>query len=244
MDVVILKSRQPQDMLATAAALHMLALGFAYPDTGHKRMLMKVLARLERRSAALHTARLRRALAATSDCELQAEYGRLFMGSGACPLHETAYGDGRRIAGRAHELSDINGFYSAFSVEVSRRDPDLPDHVSAELEFYSMLLLKLAYAQTRRHNPGRAIILTAARRFLEQHLGRWVGALAAAVIEHSMLPFYRELAQALEQLIAAECRRLRVRSVAATRYPLHDNMQEESFMCPREPAAAPAGPSN
>ncbi len=244
MDIVFLKSRQPQDMLATAAALHMLALGFAYPNAGHKRTLMKVLARLDRPSAAPRTMRLRRALAATNDGELQAEYGRLFLGSGTCPLHETAYGDGRRIAGRAHELSDINGFYSAFSVEVSRSDPDLPDHVSAELEFYSMLLLKLAYAQTRRHNPGRAIILTAARRFLEQHLGRWVGALAATVMEHSVAPFYRALAQALEQLIVAECRRLRVRPAPTTRHLLHDEMQQDSFICPRAAAAAPAGPYN
>jgi hypothetical protein len=52
------------------------------------------------------------------------------------------------------------------------------DHVSAELEFYAMLLLKQAYLDEQGDSDGSAIVEDARKKFLADHLGRFVSAIA------------------------------------------------------------------
>ncbi len=164
---------------------------------------------------------------------MRAVYARVFLGSGPCPLRESAYGDGRRIAGRPAELADINGFYSAFGLAPSSAEPDLPDHLCSELEFYSLLLMKLAYASERGWRQRRRVAARAAKKFLEDHLGRWIGALAAQLRSCGAASPYRELAECLEGLVAAEVKRLRVHPSSAVGRLPRDLMQDDEFACPR-----------
>jgi DMSO reductase family type II enzyme chaperone len=233
-------------LLARAALWRVLARGFAYPEDGHARALAKDFARLRDSDGARefsprlhrHIARAARAWRAAGDGACAAEYMRLFLGSGPVSLHETAYGDGRRIAGRPAELADIAGFYSAFGFAVSAAAPDLPDHLCAEIEFASLLLLKQAYARTQPNPAHAALTRAAAREFLAQHLGRWAGALAAAIAANRAAAPYAELAALLTETVTVECRRARAApELAAGRLP-HDAMQEDSFVCPRAGAAA------
>jgi nitrate reductase assembly molybdenum cofactor insertion protein NarJ len=47
---------------------------------------------------------------------------------------------------KATELSDIAGFYRAFGFEMNQEgDRDMVDHISVELEFYSLLMMKYLY---------------------------------------------------------------------------------------------------
>lgn len=231
-------------LLTRAALLKAIARGFAYPENGHARAMHHDLARLRDPGAREFSPRLRlrlaraaRAWRAAGDGACAAEYMRLFLGSGPVSLHETAYGDGRRIAGRPAELADINGFYNAFGFTVSAVDPDLPDHLCAELEFASLLLLKQGYARHQPNPAHAALARAAAREFLAQHLGRWVGALAAALAANQAASPYAELAALLVATVSAECRRARVTpELAEGRLP-HDAMQDESFVCPRTAAS-------
>ncbi len=238
--------RRLRQTLARAAIFRLLAQAFAYPAPGHVRALNEAFAALDKtpgtagRKAVRVAQRLARAQNAwrrTDEAECAREYARLFLGNGPVSLHETAYGDGRRIAGRPVELADIGGFYAAFGFTLSDTDPDLPDHLCAELEFYSLLLVKEAYALSHGWLPKARLARGAAKTFLEQHLGRWIEPLKASLQETNAFP-YLDLANAIEAAVESECKRLHARPMSfAERLP-HDVMQEESFTCPQAAAAA------
>jgi DMSO reductase family type II enzyme chaperone len=231
-------------LLERAALFRLLAQAFTYPAEGHRSAIERQLSgigSIPPRDAKSKRAfeRLRRAWRQAEDAELQEEYARLFLARGLVSLHETAYGDGRRIAGRAAELADIGGFYTAFGLRMAEADPDLPDHLCSELEFYSLLLVKLAYADRGGWSPKREITRRAAAKFLEEHLGRWTGALTKEIRTHSAASPYRELADLLDALIAAESRRTGARPVLLNGRLPRDFMQDDAFICPREGVPEP-----
>lgn len=234
-------------LLRRAAVFRTLAMAFIYPANTHRRMIVKQLENAETeglnatgdRWLLREIKRLKQAWQHADDDELRTEYARLFLGNGPCSLHETAYGDGRRIAGRPAELADISGFYTAFGLQPSATDLDLPDHLCSELEFYSLMLIKLAYAG---HSAGggwnqkKDITQRALKKFLGEHLGRWNNALVREIDTHSAASPYRETAQALETMVKIELKRNGVRpSPVDGRLP-HDFMQDENFICPQESA--------
>jgi TorA maturation chaperone TorD len=226
------KKRTSEDRLARGALFTLLARGFSYPEPGCRAAFLRDLAKVTaaRREPSLEP--VRRAWINADEAALAAEYGRLFMRNTPCPLHETAYGDARRMAGRAAELADINGFYAAFGLKLSESDPDLPDHLATELEFYGLLLVKQAYAQCRRRAADLRVTERAAQRFMEQHLGRWGVALAGALAVNGAAAPFRTLVAAVQAAIGAECKALRFRpAVIAGRTPF-DGMQAETLTCP------------
>ena len=231
-------------LLGDAALFNLLARAFTYPSPGHQAAVRDAFARVRAargRRGAVGRALLaaERAWSAAHEDALAAEYIRRFLGSGPCPLHETAYGDGRRIAGRPVELADVQGFYQAFGFAQSERNPDLPDHLCAELEFYSLVLVKQAYALDADWTERRAVAHRAATAFLDDHLGRWVPALAEQLAEHGAAEPYRALAALLAAAVAEQCRRRRVApQLASGRLP-HDVMQDDELVCPRAPDAPP-----
>jgi TorA maturation chaperone TorD len=228
------------DRLHRAALFRAAASGFAYPEDGHLQRVREVFAGLPETENTASAQDLPGALALArqawehaADGPAGAEYARLFLGSAPCPPHETAYGDGRRFAGRATELADIGGFYSAFGLSLSESQPDLPDHIAAELEFYSLLLVKAAYADLQGMVEEREISENAGRLFLESHLGRWAGAFAARLIEEGGTQPYRAHARFFEELVSDECRRCGVTPVPFTNLQIGDPMQENELICPR-----------
>lgn len=237
------------DLLSRAALFRGLARGFYYPvsrrpgDDPRNEVLQtltrQIAVRRGRRptplSRALYAARA--AWASASMDELEAAYTRLFLTSIGSPLHETAYGDGRRMAGRTTEIADIAGFYSAFGLQPSEQEADLPDHLCSELEFYSILLIKLAYALNRRWLERRRITERALRAFMNDHLGRWVKAFADSLSEQGAPAAYRALARLLVAAVDEECRRLGIRPRLLTGRISGDTMQAEEFVCPHEAGA-------
>ncbi|MEX1206758.1 MAG: molecular chaperone TorD family protein [Dongiaceae bacterium] len=234
-----------ENALARAALFRLLARGFAYPGPGHVAEMGKAFADLDgaqRRRA--FAPRLAARLSAARQCwrsasgsALGPEHLRLFHGSGPVSLHETAYGDGRRFAGRPVEVADIGGFYLAFGLSIDETDPDLPDHLCAELEFVSLLLVKESYALSRAWTSRHRIARAARRTFLEHHLGRWVGEFARSVKRQETAPPYRSLADLLAETVTSECRRLRIHPVLFEGRLCHDAMQEDAFACPRAEVA-------
>ena len=96
-----------------------------------------------------------------------------------CPPYETEWGR-RHVFGQSQELADIRGFYAAFGVR-PRRGGERPDHVACQLEFLSLLALKEAIAIARGEAEHRAVCVDAERRFLADHIGRWLPALAGQI---------------------------------------------------------------
>jgi len=218
-------------LLRRAASFRAMAAGFAYPEEGYAARVRAAFGVLPDSDGEWHT--VRQAWDRAPDDELRAEYARLFLGTTPCPPHETAYGDGRRFAGRQTELADLGGFYAAFGLQLSDANPDLPDHLATELEFYSLLLVKAAYALAEGLEAEREITQAAGRSFLECHLGRWVGAFAARLGERGASEPYRELARFLEELVNDECRRLGVTPAPFTSLLPLDEVPENELTCPR-----------
>ena len=173
---------------------------------------------------------------------LAAEYSRLFQGQAPCPPRETAYGDGRRIGGRQAELADIRGFYEAFGVAPAKSAPDLPDHVSTELEFFALLLLKTAYAAAEGLEDERQVTERATGVFLRDHLGRWLAPFRKRLEEHGAASPYPESARLVEALIEDECERLGVFPIPAEGFARSDpTAASEAFTCPMARACVPLG---
>jgi TorA maturation chaperone TorD len=251
-----LLERQVETLLHRATVFRVLALGFADPSPGHRQAVVEELARLTEAGKHDHggepawlncLTEARRAWLGADAVLAAGEYDRLFHRQALCPAHETAYGDGRRMGGRPVELADIRGFYEAFGVQPSTSDPELPDHLAAELEFYGVLLIKTAYAWAQGLEPERQVTEAASKAFLEDHLGRWVAAFRAALVEAGAGSPYPETARLVEAVIAEECRRFDASPRPAEGRPITDPLgQDETLGCPMAGAcsqkAPPAGP--
>lgn len=229
-----------EEALALADLFRMLALAYSFPDSDsidstrrqigasnvalsqfrpHAR-LRKLLQRAARewRSVALD--------------ELRAEYSRLFLGSSLVPLREGGFGDGMRFAGQPVDLADLNGFYLAFGFGPPPTAASPPDHLGVELEFVSLLYLKISYALQRRQNEQVRITRAALAGFLKDHLGRWVGGFEAALAEVGGAPAYLGLAGILSRAVAAECGRLGVEPTPSDRGTISDPVGLDALVCP------------
>ncbi|MBI2601774.1 MAG: molecular chaperone TorD family protein [Deltaproteobacteria bacterium] len=145
---------------------------------------------------------------------LRSEYIDLFdRGRSSNPLYETEYGRARAMV-KGHELADISGFYKAFGLEfgVDGTQKDMVDHVAIELEFYALLLLKQDHLV--KDSEGSSVVLDARKKFLQEHLGRFVGAITQRPgVKES--PFYSTLFNWCHDLIQEECRELSVEVIPA-----------------------------
>jgi TorA maturation chaperone TorD len=170
-----------------------------------------------------------------------AEYVFLFDRQVRCPPYEGAYGAARGLAGKAAQLADIAGFYTAFGLSATATQPDMEDHIAAELEFLSALALKEAYARGEEHAEGLAVTRAAEAAFLRDHLGGWAEAFAAGVQAATPLPFYVTAAELLAAWVRAEVDALGVQPawVAGPDAPAED----ETFTCPMAPADEPLEPA-
>lgn len=251
-----------EQLAARASVFKYLSLGFSPPGPIP---YPELLTRL--REACGHLPeRHREVLAPLVEMEVQegpdeGEYWRLFGPGGVVSPYETEY-DPLVAARKGHELADLMGFYTAFgfklrepavsgsaahrpervegpiSVEAAQRE--LPDHLAVELEFLSLLLLKLLYARREGMREAEEVTHTAMTAFLRDHLGRWVEPFAERVPQVTASSAFRALAQLLRAFIGEECRLLGVAPLT-----IHSTAErlEEAVECPFATECR-AGPSS
>jgi TorA maturation chaperone TorD len=154
------------------------------------------------------TAPARRLADAFSAARLEAllvDYTRLFLG----PVKALAqpYGsvwletDGGLMQG---STAAVTGLYAEGGFEIAAEFRDLPDHVAAELEFLYLLLFKLAQARMSGDSEAASTADALRRRFLDRHLGAWIGPFAAALRAGAQTDFYRALADLTERFVGLE----------------------------------------
>jgi len=136
--------------------------------------------------------------------DFQAEYIALFdLGTKGppCPLYEGAV---RHDRGRKSVMEDLLRFYGHFDVKMSERIRELPDQLSAELEFmhYLAFLEAEVIASSGEADPGDP--QRAERDFLDRHLLGWVPELARMAADKGAPPVYCSLLDALVQYIGAD----------------------------------------
>lgn len=141
--------------------------------------------------------------------DLQSEYISIFdSGRTANPIYETEY-DRRRAMAKGNELGDIAGFYNAFgfSLDPTAEGMEMLDHVSIELEFYSLMLMKQIHLMEAKDQQGVDIVEDGRKKFLQAHLGRFVGAIGRRPgVESS--EFYSKVFTWAANLVDEECKNL------------------------------------
>jgi len=140
---------------------------------------------------------------------LEEEYDTTFGHAAAVdhPPHEMHYTAGNLFQ-QTHDLSDVNGFYRAFGVDVPTASHERPDHVGIEMEFLGLLCVKEASAVRDGLTAQRSTTQAAQRRFLAEHLGGFVPALHRQIEERGRSSFYCAVLRFASALIDEDCVRL------------------------------------
>jgi DMSO reductase family type II enzyme chaperone len=201
--------------VARAAVYRILSTAFAYPTGPRLSDIAGAVASDAVQALPAPLAAAARALgAAATGADPEAigrEYVFLFDRAVRCPPYEGAYGTGPLLAGKGAILADIGGFYAAFGLTPEGAQPETEDHVTAELEFMSVLALKEAWALVDGPADALTVTRSAQAAFLTDHLGRWAGAFAEAVAAATTLPYYTAAAALLTAWIGEEVARLGAR---------------------------------
>ncbi len=157
---------------------------------------------------ATHAQAMSKAFDATDAQDLLLDYTRLFLG----PMDILArpYGsvwlDQEKTLMNDSSLAVLE-LYKEADFEMDEEFHELPDHVAAELEFLYLLIFR----ENEARHAGDAGRLEQTRdlrrRFLEQHLGRWIRPFTAAMRSHAQTDYYRQLADLTEKFVASEADR-------------------------------------
>lgn len=127
-----------------------------------------------------------------------------------CPPYEGVH---RKGTERTAVLLDVSEFYRHFGLGMSSEEGcrELPDHLSAELEFLHFLTFKEAQAREaagegagrEKEELLRGYIL-AQKDFIERHLLAWVAAFAEKVGKASNVPLHGYLARIVAEFLRRE----------------------------------------
>jgi DMSO reductase family type II enzyme chaperone len=140
---------------------------------------------------------------AKADAEdLKPEYTELFLTRMFCPPSETVYG--KNSFNTPNILGDISGFYKAFGFRLSGKAEVAHDNIAVELEFMSFLELKIAYALEQEMEANLDICQSAKKRFLAEHIGRWIWVFGQNLVARSSEDYFKSLGQLICKFIDAE----------------------------------------
>lgn len=152
-----------------------------------------------------HARRLAEEFARTDAGELLLDYTRLFLG----PLDVLArpYGSAwleneKTLMGETTQA--VAELYREGGFGIDDDFTELPDHIAVELEFLYLLLYREHEAQLAEDPDRTHAISDLKRRFLDQHLGRWIKPFSAALAAGAQTDFYRELAAMTAQAVNLE----------------------------------------
>ncbi len=135
--------------------------------------------------------------------DLAIEYTRLFLGPGKhISPHESV--QKKRGSGILWgvETSAVRQVYHAAGFEIGEKETLIPDHISVELDFLSLLASQEAQAWHELDHVAE--ILRHQHDFVSQHLGKWVAAFCAKVRQEADFAFYPAFASLLRGYLAGE----------------------------------------
>lgn len=137
--------------------------------------------------------------------ELAVEFAGLFLGPGGhISPHESVHH--QRSGGQSGLLwgestAEVKRFIESTGLSYDPEYKGLPDHISVELEFMQQLTLREEQAWRDEDEDGALDCLKTEKKFIEEHLVRWVPAFCDNVIKEAELPFYREMAALTKNFI-------------------------------------------
>lgn len=200
-----------KELLARSVIYRLLSLGFLYPTRDLVATLRDEAGKADKevdvygRWVTRLTKVFEEGVDQISISGLESDYARLFEASvqTPCPPYESNYGSINTF-GMTRQLADVAGFYRAFGLKLSDTNKEMPDHISAEMEFMHILTLKEAHATMEGWKDKVSITRDAQKKFLQDHLGRWASAICTAMQKSAGAEFYRELADITNSHIERE----------------------------------------
>ena len=127
---------------------------------------------------------------------LAVEHARLFLGPFqlVAPPYGSYYLDDKKtVMGDSTAL--VEAFYRSCGLHLSDDFHELPDHITAELEFMAFLAFSQRQAEAAGGHDESTRLLGLQREFLGRFLMPWLEPFTAAVINDGEAPFYQTIAQ-------------------------------------------------
>ena len=154
---------------------------------------------------AAHARRLGEAFSAEGPDSLLVDYSRLFLG----PTDILAKPYGSVWLGAEETLMQdstmaVLDLYQEGGFEMDEQFRELPDHIAAELEFLYLLIYRENQALLSGEPEAASAAAGLRKRFLDGHLGCWIGPFTAAVRAGAQSAFYRELAEITNRFVGME----------------------------------------
>ncbi|MHC1742074.1 MAG: molecular chaperone TorD family protein [Syntrophobacteraceae bacterium] len=120
-----------------------------------------------------------------------------------CPPYEGLYRSGVE---RTRLMVEVSEFYKHFGLSMSREEGkrELPDHLSAELEFLHFLTFKEAQAVEEETPDLLKGYVLAQRDFLERHMVSWLPSFCDKLQHSRQKPLYRDLARITLRFVWAD----------------------------------------
>ncbi len=182
---------------------------FLYPEEGRMAILMDTVKGLNEdhlAQFAFHNSWVRLAQALQSEANaaaLEREYVRLFFAGPRgilCPPNESSY-----VAAPGQPASPflvlLEREYAELGLALSPDHPNLPDHVSVEMEAMAFLCGREAEAWRERDAESARRALKHEGRFVTRHLGSWFPFLAASVKRETRVDLYGATSEAADAFV-------------------------------------------
>ena len=151
------------------------------------------------------------------------EHIRFLTLKSTCSPYESDYYRTALAVFSSEEMADVAGFYRAFGMDFKL---ERPDYIATELEFMHLAALREAEAATGKEPDKVALCRLVEKKFLKDHLGRWVSAFSEALTAAGSR-FYGPLAALLAAWLDLECRHFDVAPQKVT--PVDLSMEEEEL---------------
>ena len=141
--------------------------------------------------------------------QIQSEYIRVFghAVSQECPPYEMQYGTEGGVNSQTDVLVQVGGFYDTFGFQMPEKGPtrDRIDHISMEMQFMSFCCYREAYGIEHGHEERQiAVIRSGQKKFIRNHLGRWVPLFTLFAARKAEKGIYKDLSEVLSIFIKNE----------------------------------------
>jgi TorA maturation chaperone TorD len=137
--------------------------------------------------------------------ELAIEYTRLFLGPGKhiSPHESVQLKRGSGILW-GPETSAVQQSYRAAGFEIGEDETDIPDHLSVELDFLSLLTREESQSWTNQDHEQVSKILRLQHAFISRHLGKWAARFCTKLKEKAEYTYYPAFADLLRSYLSGE----------------------------------------
>jgi TorA maturation chaperone TorD len=139
---------------------------------------------------------------------LAVEYAYLFLGPGKhISPHESVHHKKENAQwGQlwGESTAEVKKIIESSGLEYKTEYTGLPDHISVELEFMQQVILREEQARQADDKDMALLCLENEKKFIKEHLVRWVPIFCEKVIQEAELPFYREMAGLTKKFIEFE----------------------------------------